>query len=157
MKKTLAIRQLERAGVPYELLTYQYDPENLDVHKIARENKLIVSEVFKTLVVRGNHTGLLVAVIAGDQQLNRKALAQLSGNKKVNLVPIAELQSLTGYIRGGCSPLGMKGNPPVYVDITAQERDIWINAGKRGLLMKVSTDGLLKASKGELCAIGESE
>ncbi len=156
MKKTNAIRILERKKVPYQLLEYTYDPENLDVKKIALDNKLEIAEVYKTLVVKGNKTGLLVAVIPGDKKLNRKAIAKASGNKKINLVPIDQLEALTGYIRGACSPIGMKSSPPIFVDITAEALgDIWVNAGMRGLLMKLKVDDLVKLSNAKLLDIAE--
>ncbi len=154
MKKTNALRILEQNGIPYGLLEYTYDPEDLDVRKIAQENDLEIEVVYKTLVAKGNRTGLLVAVIPGHQRLDRKAIAKASGNKKINLVAIDELEGLTGYIRGGCSPVGMKSAPPVYIDSSALELGkIWVNAGTRGLLMKLQTADLVRVCKGNVVDI----
>ena len=154
MKKTNALRILERNGIQYELQDYTYDPEDLDVRKIALENGMEIRAVYKTLVAKGNKTGLLVAVIPGDKKLDRKAIAKASGNKKINLVAIDKLEELTGYIRGGCSPIGMKGNPPVFIDTSAQALgEIWVNAGTRGLLMKVTTSELVQLCAGNVLDI----
>lgn len=154
MKKTQAMRLLDRKKIKYQLLEYSYDPENLDVQKIARDNDLDVRHVYKTLVLRGKETGLIVTVIPGDKQVDRKVIAKLSGNKKVDLLPVNELEKETGYIRGGCSPLGMKKNLPVFIDQSAEEWGrIWFNAGVRGILMQVQTDDLLQISQGELAKI----
>lgn len=154
MKKTNAIRLLERNRIEYQLQEYTYDPEDLDVRKIAQENGMAIQAVYKTLVAKGNKTNLLLAVIPGDKKLDRKAIAKASGNKKINLVTIDKLEALTGYIRGGCSPIGMKTRPPVYIDSSAEDlEEIWINAGTRGLLMKVHTSDLLKVCDGQIVAI----
>ena len=110
MKKTNAIRLLDQKKVIYEMLEYEYDAENLSVDKIAKANGLETPQVFKTLVAKGDKTGIVVAVIGGDKTLNFKFLAKQSGNKKIILIPVKELLGLTGYIRGGCSPIGMKKN-----------------------------------------------
>jgi len=158
MKKTNALRILERNKIPYQTLEYTYDPDNLDVRKIAADNDLDAKEVYKTLVAKGDKTGLLVAVIPGDKKLDRKALGKASGNKKINLVEISKLEKLTGYIRGGCSPIGMKSNPPVYLDASAEELDlIWVNAGVRGLLFGVGADDLVAASKAQVEDISTEE
>lgn len=148
--KTNAIRLLEARDIAYEPVEYAYDAEDLSVQKIAAGLDIPVSQVFKTLVAKGDKTGVLVAVIPGDQELDYKALAHASGNKKVALVHVKELLDLTGYIRGGCSPLGMKKKYPVYLHSSAKEWDkIYVNAGKRGLLMGVDPERLREACEGE--------
>lgn len=136
--KTNALRILDQAGINYRLVEYTYDPNNLDVAKIAIDNDLELGQVYKTLVCKGDRSGPLVAVVPGDRPLNLKRLAQASGNKKVQLMPLAQLTAATGYQRGGCSPLGMKRPLPVYIDpIARQWPEILINAGSRGLLFGI--------------------
>ncbi len=150
MSKTNAIRLLEAQGIGYEQVEYTYDVEDLSVQKIAADLGLPVAQVFKTLVARGDKTGVLVAVIPGDTELDYKLIAKASGNKKVALVHMKELLGLTGYIRGGCSPLGMKKHYPVYIHASAQNWDkIFINAGKRGLLIGVKPEELREVTGGE--------
>lgn len=156
MKKTNALRLLDQAKISYECVSYQYDPQDLNVEKIAADNDLQVQAVFKTLVAKGPETGPIVAVIAGDQVLDLKALARASGNKKVKLFPIPDLEPTTGYIRGGCSPLGMKKPFPVFIDQAAEALgSIYVNAGVRGVLVKVPTDDLLRISRGQLVEIAQ--
>jgi Cys-tRNA(Pro)/Cys-tRNA(Cys) deacylase len=135
MAKTNAVRILDQAKIPYRLVTYTYDPDKLEVSKIAADNGLVLGQVFKTLVARGSQTGPLVFVIGGDEHLDLKYGAQLSGNKKIALVAVKDLPEITGYVRGGCSPLGTKKSLPVYLSKQALQYDeILINAGKRGVL-----------------------
>ncbi len=108
MTKTIAARILDQMKITYELREYEWNEEELDAVTVARKVGLPPEQVFKTLVVRGDKTGVLVACIPGDGELDLKALAGASGNKKVEMVPVKEIQGLTGYIRGGVSPLGMK-------------------------------------------------
>lgn len=146
-KKTNAIRLLDAQKVNYELLEYEYDPENLDVGVIAAKNKLPLEQLYKTLVARGDKTGVVVAVIPGDKVLDLKKLAKVSHNKKTELVPVKELQGLTGYIRGACSPLGMKKRFPVFLAEEATEIDfLYINAGTRGLFIGLHPKGLEEAA-----------
>ena len=148
MKKTNAIRILDRAKIKYELIEYQYDPENLDVGHLAKSNGLDVRLVYKTLVAKGDKTGIVVAVIAGDSTLDFKKLAKASGNKKITLLAVKDLLTTTGYIRGGCSPIGMKKPFPVFLDAkAAQEPMIYVNAGIRGILVGLNPTELLKLTK----------
>ena len=107
MTKTNALRLLDKANISYRLIAYTYDAENLDVAKIAADNQLALGQVYKTLVCTGDKTGPIVVIVPGDESLDVKALAQVSGNKKIALLPLKDLTSTTGYVRGGCSPLGM--------------------------------------------------
>jgi len=155
MKKTNALRILDRHKIKYELAPYDYDPNNLNVQVIADALAKPVEIVYKTLVLRGDKTGIIVAVIAGHEVVNHKALAKASGNKKTAMIKVKEINDLTGYIRGGCSPLGMKKDFPVYIDSEAErEPAIWVNAGKRGLLFGISGVDLQKATKGSFARIG---
>lgn len=144
MSKTNAVRLLDKAKIDYRLVNYQYDAENLDVAKIAQDNDLALAQVYKTLVCKGDKTGPLVAVVPGDCQLSLKALAKQSGNKKIALLALSELTKTTGYMRGGCSPLGMKKNYAVYIAEQALDWDeILINAGARGVLFATNPKMLI--------------
>lgn len=143
MTKTNAIRILQSQKIPFDLITYTYDANNLNVADIANNNNLPVAQVFKTLVAKGNKTGIVVALVSGDKSLNFKLLAKASGNKKITLVAVKDLLALTGYIRGGCSPLGMKKQFPVFIDKAALAFDtIYVNAGKRGILIGIEPEQL---------------
>lgn len=156
MKKTNAIRLLDQKKVAYEMLQYDYDAENLSVDAIAKANGLETPQVFKTLVAKGNKTGAIVAVVAGHKTLNFKALAKFSSNKKIALVPVKELLELTGYIRGGCSPIGMKKNFPIFIDDSVNDFDeIYLNAGVRGLFIKIKVADLVKVTNGEVVPIAD--
>lgn len=155
MKKTNAVRLLDQKRIPYKLHPYTYDPENLEVSVVAGNLGFPVPLLYKTLVAIGDKTGVLVALVPGDLQLDYKALAKLSGNKKIALAAVKELQSLTGYIRGGCSPLGMKKNFPLYIHQTAVDLEaVYINAGQRGLMIGLAANDLItvtKATVGTIC------
>ena len=155
-KKTNALRILDQQKISYDTIDYTYDEENLNVAKIAEDNGLELTQVFKTLVAKGDKTGILVAVIAGDKHLSFKKLAQVSGNKKMILLPVKDIQTHTGYIRGGCSPLGMKKLFPTYFDKTAYSFDkIYVNAGLRGTLFGCTPADLLVATRGQWADIAE--
>jgi Cys-tRNA(Pro)/Cys-tRNA(Cys) deacylase len=147
MKKTNALRLLDRQKIPYTTISYTYDPENLDVAHIAASNDLALKTIYKTLILKGDKTGVFVAVVAGDAQLNLKKAAQASGNKKVALLPVKDLLATTGYMRGGCAPLGLKKNYPVYLDVSAKGLELlYVNAGVRGLLVGLQPDDLVQAA-----------
>lgn len=151
MKKTNAVRLLDREAVVYELIEYAYDEADLSVPQIAAGNNLPVEAVYKTLVLKGDRSGPIVAVIPGDRSLDMKALAKASGNKKVAMVPVKDIPGLTGYIRGGCSPLGMKKDFPVYLEASAlQLPEILVNAGQRGLLMKMKPEDLQRVARAQV-------
>lgn len=141
--KTNAVRLLDTAGVPYELRTYEVDESDLSAIHVADQIGLPLSEVFKTLVARGDKTGVLMACIPADAELDLKALAQASGNKKVELVAVKEITQLTGYVRGGVSPLGGRKAYPFFLDQTATEcTRISVSAGVRGCQMLVAPSDL---------------
>lgn len=143
MKKTNALRILDRNKIPYSTFEYEYQEENLSVTLIAELNGLEAKSVYKTLVLKGDKTGVLIALVPGDQQLVFKSVAKLSANKKVTTVPVKDLQSLTGYIRGGCSPIGMKKEFPVFIDERMLELpEVLVNAGQRGLLIRIDPNDL---------------
>lgn len=133
-KKTNAARRLDELKIAYRLMEYTVDEEHLDAVHVAAEVGMPAAQVFKTLVVRGDKTGVIFACIPGDGELDLKALAKASGNKRAELVPLKEVLPLTGYIRGGCSPLGAKKNYPVYMDASSNSWDeIAVSAGVRGM------------------------
>jgi Cys-tRNA(Pro)/Cys-tRNA(Cys) deacylase len=142
--KTNAARILDQNKIAYELKEYVSDESDLSAVNVARKIGLPVEQVYKTLVARGDKTGIIVACIQGDQELNLKSLAALSKNKKVELVPLKEIQPLTGYIRGGVSPLGLKKNYPVFiqVDILKLEK-VAVSAGMRGLQLFLQPGDLI--------------
>ena len=143
-KKTNAARILDELGIPYRLQTYPVDEEHLDAIHVAHEVGMLPEQTFKTLCVRGDKTG----------ELDLKALARASGNKRCEMVHLKELLPLTGYIRGGCSPLGAKKEYPVYLDETCQLFDeIAISAGMRGMQIIAAPDGIAKATKAVLAAL----
>lgn len=146
MKKTNASRILDKLKIPYEILKYEVDEQDLSAENAAQKMGQPLEQVFKTLVIRGDKTGILVACLPGGAELNLKALASISGNKKVEMVHLKDIKSLTGYIRGGVSPLAMKKNYPTYFDESSiQFPFIIFSAGVRGLQLKVDPNHLLKA------------
>lgn len=147
MKKTNAARKLEDMGLGYELRQFEVDEDDLSAESAAITLGLPLELVYKTLVARGDKTGIIEVCLPAGRELNLKALAAASGNKSAALVAVKELPGLTGYLRGGCSPLGGKKDYPVYIheDIMNHERII-INAGKRGLMFLMSPGDLVKAT-----------
>jgi len=146
MKKTNASRILDRLKIPYEILEYEVDEQDLGAENAAQKMGQPLKQVFKTLVIRGDKTGILVGCVPGGAELNMKVLASISGNKKVEMTHLKEIKSLTGYIRGGVSPLAIKKNYPTYIDESAfQFPFIIFSAGVRGLQLKVNPNDLLKA------------
>lgn len=155
-KKTNALRLLDQMRMNYDLLSYDYDPEHQSLEKVASENQLDPGQIFKTLVCKGDKTGPIVAVLPANKHLNLKRLAQSSGNKKAAMVPMKDLLGLTGYIRGGCSPLGMKKKLPTYIAIEAQQLPkMFVNAGKRGFLFGITPDQLLLAAEANWADVAE--
>jgi len=154
--KTNAVRLLDQLLISYELREYEVDPENLAAETVAAKIGLPLEEVFKTLVARGDRNGICMAVIPGDAELDLKALAAASENRKIQLVPVKELQGLTGYIRGGVTALAAKKDYPVYVDETVELYDkISISAGIRGMQILLAPEDYLKATKATLAALAK--
>lgn len=147
-KKTNAARILDELGINYRLMEYTVDEEHLDAIHVAAEVGMPAEQVFKTLCVRGDKNGVMFAVIPGNGELDLKALAKVSGNKRAELVALKEVLPLTGYIRGGCSPLGAKKAYPVYMDETCDMWDeIAISAGQRGMQIVAAPADLQQATK----------
>lgn len=148
--KTNAARLLDKAGVPYKLISYEWDENDLAAEHVAESLGQPVARVFKTLVLRGDRSGYLVCVIPGDRELDLKAVAKVSGNKKVEMIPMKELLGVTGYIRGGCSPVGMKKRFPTYFHQTALEHSsIYVSAGVRGLQFEIDPAELIAFCRAE--------
>ncbi len=147
IKKTNAARILDGLGIDYEIKTYEVDENDLSAVHVAQVSGLNIEMIFKTLVARGDKSGVIMAVIGGGDELNLKSLAKASGNKSVEMIALKELLPLTGYVRGGCSPLGAKKNYPVFVDARALTLEkISVSAGQRGMQIVLSPQDLIRAA-----------
>jgi Cys-tRNA(Pro)/Cys-tRNA(Cys) deacylase len=156
--KTNAARILDHLGVSYQLLSYTVDPNDLAAESVAEKVGQPPEQVFKTLVTRGDRTGVCLAVIPGNTHLNLKALARLTGDRKVEPVPLKEVQPLTGYIRGGVTALACKRNYPVFVDETIHQLDqVTVSAGMRGWMIQLSPQDYLNAVKATVGAIAQAK
>lgn len=148
MKKTNAARLLDQLKIDYSLLEYDYDQDDLSAASAAQQLGVPADQLFKTLVARGDKTGVITASIPGDHELDLKALARLSGNKKVELIALKELQPLTGYLRGAVSPLGMKNAYPYFLDLEVEKfSEVIVSAGARGLQIALAPQDLVTATK----------
>lgn len=148
MKKTNAARLLDQLKIDYSLLEYDYDQDDLSAASAAQQLGVPADQLFKTLVARGDKTGVITASIPGDHELDLKALARLSGNKKVELIALKELQPLTGYLRGAVSPLGMKNAYPYFLDLEVEKfPEVIVSAGIRGLQIALAPLDLVKATR----------
>jgi len=155
--KTNAARLLDSLGIAYEVREYDVDPEDLAAESVARKVGLPLEQVFKTLVVRGDKHGVSFAVVPGDQQLDLKALAQLTGDKKIDTVALKEVQPLTGYIRGGVTALAAKKNYPVFVDETMELFDvISVSAGVRGAQLFLSPADYIRVTNAKVGPIAKA-
>jgi Cys-tRNA(Pro)/Cys-tRNA(Cys) deacylase len=149
--KTNAARILDGLDIPYELRDYEVDPDDLSVETVATRINMPLEQVFKTLVVRGDRHGVALAVVPGSAELDPKALARLTGDRKVDLVPLKDVQPLTGYVRGGVTALGGKKNYPVFVDEEIVLYDqVAVSAGVRGTQLLVAPDDYLRATNARL-------
>jgi|ERR1700719_1194487 len=153
-QKTNAARLLDQMGIRYELREYEVDPEDLAAEAVAAKIGLPPGQLFKTLVAQGDRHGICMAAIPGDTELDLKALASASGDRKIHLVPVKDLQKLTGYIRGGVTALGAKKTFPVYADKSIERFDtISISAGIRGLQILLGPVDYLRVTRATLAAI----
>ena len=149
MTKTNAVRLLDRLQISYELREYEVDPEDLSAESVARKIGMPVEHVFKTLVAEGDRNGVCLAVIPGSLQLDLKAWAKATGDRKIDMVPLKDVQPLTGYVRGGVTALACKKEYPVYVDETAQLFEvISVSDGMRGLQILMNPADYLRAVSG---------
>lgn len=151
MKKTNVARLLDKQGINYEIEEYEVDENDLSAVNIAAKLGQNVEQVFKTLVLRGNTNGIFVAVVPGNAEVNLKKVAKISGNKNAEMVHMKELPGLTGYIRGSCSPLGMKKRYPIFIHESCTNFDlIFVSAGKRGMQLKLHPNDLISCSRAEV-------
>jgi Cys-tRNA(Pro)/Cys-tRNA(Cys) deacylase len=149
--KTNAARALDKLGIAYEVREYEVDPDDLSAEKVAAAIGLPLAQVFKTLVARGDRGGVLLAVSPGDKELDLKAVAQASGNRKVEMVHLNDVQPLTGYIRGGVTALACKKDYPVFVDRSMESYPVVaVSAGMRGAQLLLAPQDYLRATKGTL-------
>jgi Cys-tRNA(Pro)/Cys-tRNA(Cys) deacylase len=156
--KTNAIRLLDSLAIPYEVREYEVDPDDLAAESVARKVGLPPEQVFKTLVARGDKHGVCFAVVPGDQQLDLKALAQVTGDKKIDTVALKEVQPLTGYVRGGVTALAAKKSYPVFVDETLELFDVVsISAGTRGAQILLAPADYLRATGARVGAISKEK
>ncbi len=151
IEKTNAARLLDAAGIKYELVPYSFSEEDLSAESVANELGEPIEQVFKTLVLRGDRNGEFVCVIPGDMEVDLKTAAKISGNKSCDMLHVKELLPTTGYIRGGCSPIGMKKAFPTFIHESALLYDyIYISAGKRGLQIKINPEDLIRFTQMQL-------
>ena len=154
INKTNVARLLDKAGMTYELIPYEVDENDLSAVHVASSLGEDVEQVFKTIVLRGDRTGHFVCIIPGEHEVDLKMAAKASGNKKCELLPLKELLPVTGYIRGGCSPIGMKKRFPTYIHSTCLDYPyIYVSAGVRGLQLKISPQDIIHAVQAEVCPL----
>ena len=154
INKTNAARLLDKAKISYELIPYEVDENDLSAVHVAASLGENIDQVFKTLVLHGDKTGYFVCVIPGDKEVNLKLAAKVSGNKSCDMIPMKELLSVTGYIRGDCSPVGMKKHFPTYIHETCLEFPyIYVSAGQRGLQIKIDPKELINEVRAEVCVL----
>ncbi|MDD2534617.1 MAG: Cys-tRNA(Pro) deacylase [Eubacteriales bacterium] len=155
MPKTNAMRILTQAKIVYELQTYEVDENDLSGTKVAAQIGMPVEQVYKTLVAHGEQTGYLVCLIPVDREIDLKKLAQVSANKRVELIPTKDLLTVTGYVRGGCSPFGMKKKFPTYIEsASSMQNQLAVSAGVRGCQIVITPQALIdftQASVVEVC------
>jgi Cys-tRNA(Pro)/Cys-tRNA(Cys) deacylase len=157
-QKTNAARLLDQMNIAYELREYEVDPNDLAAETVAAKIGLPAEQVFKTLVARGDRYGIAMAVIPGDAELDLKALATATGDRKMQLVPVKELQGLTGYVRGGVTVLAGKKDYPVYADETIELFDIIsVSAGVRGLQILLPPADYVRAANAIVASLAQSK
>jgi Cys-tRNA(Pro)/Cys-tRNA(Cys) deacylase len=158
INKTNAARMLDKAKIAYELIPYEVDESDLSAVHVADQLGENVDQVFKTLVLHGDKIGHFVCVIPGDKELNLKLAAKVSGNKSCDMILMKELLPTTGYIRGACSPIGMKKHFPTYIHNTCLDfQHIYVSAGQRGLQIKINPNDLIKEVRAEVCTLFTEE
>ena len=144
LEKTNAARLLDKAGISYRLIPYEFDENDLAAQHVAESLGQPIEQVFKTLVLHGDKTGHIVCVVPGNAEVDLKALAKASSNKKVEMIAMKDLLAVTGYIRGGCSPIGLKKRFPTWFHSSALDFDtIYVSAGVRGLQLEISPSDLI--------------
>lgn len=158
LSKTNAARLLDKAGIGYELIPYDVDNEHLDAGHVAEQLDEDIRQVFKTLVLRGDRSGIFVCIVPGDREVDLKAAGKASGNKSATMIHLRELLETTGYIRGGCSPIGMKRNFPSYIDETCCNfSHIYISAGVRGMQIRIAPGDLIRFGRLKAAPLTQDE
>lgn len=148
INKTNVARLLDKAKIAYQLVPYEVDENDLSATHVAEQLGEDIAQVFKTLILHGDKSGYFVCVIPGADEVDLKKAAKVSGNKKCEMIPVKELLPLTGYIRGGCSPIGMKKHFPTYIHPTASGfYKIYVSAGQRGLQIQIAPADLIKVAQ----------
>ena len=148
INKTNVARLLDKAKIEYQLVPYEVDENDLSAIHVAAQLGEDVEQVFKTLILHGDKNGYFVCIVPGDAEVDLKKAAKISGNKSCEMIPVKELLPLTGYIRGGCSPIGMKKHFPTYIHHTAEQFDkIYVSAGQRGLQIQIAPADLIRESR----------
>ena len=154
IEKTNAARLLDKAGIKYNLIPYEFDENDLAAQHVADSLGQDIARVFKTLVLHGDKSGHIVCVVPGNCEVELKSLAKASGNKKVEMIAMKDLLQVTGYIRGGCSPVGMKKSFPTYFHSTVKDFEtIYVSAGVRGLQIEIAPGELVKFVRGTLADV----
>lgn len=156
--KTNAARILDKSGIAYELIPYEFDESDLSATHLAETIGEDIRRVFKTIVLKGERKGHFVCVLPGDKEIDLKLAAKAIGDKKVDLIPMKDLLPLTGYIRGGCSPIGMKKSFPTFFHSTIEGDDyVYVSAGQRGLQFRLSPESLIKVTGGQITNLAKEE
>lgn len=151
INKTNVARLLDKAKIAYQLVPYEVDENDLSATHVAEQLGENVEQVFKTLILHGDKSGYFVCVIPGADEVDLKKAAKVSGNKKCEMIPVKELLPLTGYIRGGCSPIGMKKHFPTYIHLSAENfENIYVSAGQRGLQVLLAPADLIRETNASL-------
>lgn len=154
IQKTNAIRLVEQKKIAHKEHEYAWSEDDLGAGHVSEQVEIEPARIFKTLVAVGNKTGPVVAVISSDHELDLKKIAKVSGNKKVEMLHLRDLEATTGYIRGGCSPIGMKKLFPTFVDASAENfEQIAISAGRRGLQMEIAPAAILELTRGQFAEL----
>lgn len=158
INKTNAARLLDKAKINYELIPYEVDESDLSAIHVAKQLNEPIEQLFKTLVLKGDKSGYFVCIIPGAEELDLKLAAKVSGNKSCQMILMKDLLNVTGYIRGACSPIGMKKKYPTYIHSTCEDFDfIYISAGQRGLQIKIAPTDLLKVIEATVSILFEKE
>ena len=158
INKTNAARLLDKAKINYELIPYEVDESDLSAIHVAKQLNEPIEQLFKTLVLKGDKSGYFVCIIPGAEELDLKLAAKVSGNKSCQMILMKDLLNVTGYIRGACSPIGMKKKYPTYIHSTCEDFDfIYISAGQRGLQIKIAPTDLLKIIEATVSILFEKE
>lgn len=156
ISKTNAARLLDKVKVAYQLIPYEVDESDLSAVHVADQLGEDIRQVFKTLVLHGDRSGYFVCILPGGDEVDLKKAAKVSGNKSCELIPMKELLPLTGYIRGACSPIGMKKHFPTYIhDTVSQYPYVFVSAGQRGLQIQLAPSDLIEQAKAKLADLTE--